>query len=179
MARNVEIKARVAHPRELESRAREIADEGPFDLAQDDTFFTCARGRLKLRELAPERGELIFYRREDKTGPKVSEYSIVATSNPAELRAMLSNALGVIGRVRKRRRLYLAGNTRIHLDEVEGLGSFLELEVVLSGSQTVADAEAVAQSLMRELGIPRSSLIQGAYLDLIEEQDGGFRAWTK
>ncbi|MEJ2144810.1 MAG: class IV adenylate cyclase, partial [Acidobacteriota bacterium] len=77
-------------------------------------------------------------------------------------------ALGVIGRVRKRRRLYLAGNTRIHLDEVEGLGSFLELEVVLSGSQTVAEGEAVAQSLMRELGIPESDLIQGAYVDLIE-----------
>ncbi|MEJ2147440.1 MAG: class IV adenylate cyclase, partial [Acidobacteriota bacterium] len=131
MARNVEIKARVADPRELESRVREIADKGPFDLAQDDTFFACAHGRLKLRELASERGELIFYLREDKAGPRISEYSIVPTSRPAELRLALSDALGVIGRVRKRRRLYLAGNTRIHLDEVEGLGSFLELEVVL------------------------------------------------
>ncbi len=89
---------------------------------------------------------------------------------------MLSNALGVVGRVRKRRRLYLVGNTRIHLDEVEGLGSFLELEVVLSGPQTVAEGEAVARSLMRELGIPRSSLIHGAYLDLIEAQGGDFSA---
>ncbi|MFZ0426593.1 MAG: class IV adenylate cyclase [Acidobacteriota bacterium] len=170
MARNVEIKARIEGLGEIESRVRKIADDGPFDLAQDDTFFASPRGRLKLRELVPDRGELIFYLRQDVSGPKLSQYSIVRTSEPAELRRTLDQALGIAGRVRKRRRVYLIENTRVHLDEVEGLGTFVELEVVLSETQTVQEGEVIARRLMAQLGILETSLVEGAYLDLITAQ---------
>ena len=167
MARNIELKARITDLASVEMRARELADRGPFDLSQDDTFFTCSTGRLKLRELAPDCGELIFYRRPDLTGPKLSEYTIVPTATPALMRDTLGGALGVIGRVRKRRRLYLVGATRIHLDQVESLGSFLELEVVLTDAEAADDGVARAQGLLSQLGVGTSGLIAGAYLDLL------------
>jgi PAS domain S-box-containing protein len=169
-ARNVEIKARVANLDELEARAREIADQGPFDLLQDDTFFGCAAGRLKLRELGPDRGEVIFYERPDIPGPKLCHYTIVPTQTPSLLRTTLSDALGVIGRVRKHRRLYLSGASRIHLDEVDGLGSYLELEVVLAESQSQAHGEAVARHLLSRLGVEEASLVSEAYVDLLQER---------
>src|SRR5439155_6703453 len=169
MARNVEVKARVSDLAVVEARARSIADREPVDLTQDDTFFACPRGRLKLRELSPEQGELIFYVRPDVPGPKVSEFFIARTPSPQAMRETLGRALGIIGRVRKRRRLYLVENTRIHLDQVEGLGSFLELEVVLSEPQTAADGEAVALRLLPALGISEADLIRGAYVDLLRD----------
>lgn len=171
-ARNVEIKARVAKLPLVEARARELADQGPFDLSQDDTFFACASGRLKLREFAPDRGELIFYRRADRPGPKLCEYTIVPTHTPAVLRVTLGNALGVIGRVRKRRRLYVSGTTRIHLDEVESLGPYLELEVVLGPSQSAADGEDMAHQLLQRFGIHPDDLVTGSYLDLLKAPRG-------
>lgn len=167
MARNVEIKARVASLQAVEARARTVADQGPFELRQDDTFFACPAGRLKLRELAPDEGQLIYYERADVAGPKLSSYFIAPTHDPAALRGTLGRALPVIGRVRKRRRLYLAGTTRIHLDEVEGLGSFVELEVALADTDAVADGERIARDLLRALGVPDEDLVEGAYLDLM------------
>jgi adenylate cyclase class IV len=170
MARNIEIKARAADLSQTEMRARAIADQGPFDLVQDDTFFVCPTGRLKLRELAPDQGALIFYCRPDAPGPKLSEYTIVPTATPALLRALLSEALGVLGRVRKRRRFYLAGQTRIHLDQVEGLGSFVELEVVLDDSQSPAQGEAVVERLLAQLGVGTADLVSGAYIDHLRQR---------
>jgi predicted adenylyl cyclase CyaB len=165
--RNVEIKARVADLAALERRAAAMADQGPFDIAQDDTFFNCPTGRLKLRELTPDRGELIHYERPDQGGPKLSKFVIAPTSDPAALREALTRAWGTAGRVLKKRRLYLAGSTRIHLDCVAGLGDFLELEVVLDASQAVADGEVEARRIMAALGIAAGDLVSGAYLDLL------------
>jgi adenylate cyclase class IV len=72
-----------------------------------------------------------------------------------------------MGRVRKTRLLLLAGSTRIHLDRVEGLGDFLELEVVLRDDQTESDGRSFAQALLARLGVAPSQLIAGAYLDLL------------
>ncbi len=167
MARNIEIKAKVRDLGEIERRASALADRGPFELVQDDTFFACPNGRLKLRELAPDRGEVIFYQRPDVAGPKLSLYTLAATPVPAQMRAALGDALGVVGRVRKRRRLYLAGQTRIHLDEVDGLGSYLELEVVLEDSQPGSQGEAIAHRLLSQLGVDLAQLVEGAYVDLL------------
>jgi adenylate cyclase class IV len=167
MPKNVEIKARVADLDAVEARVRPLATSGPFELAQDDTFFPCAEGRLKLRELAPDRGELIFYARPDTAGPKVSDYTLVPTSTPGLLREALAAALGVLGRVVKARRLYLVGRTRVHLDRVMGLGEFLELEVVLADTEDVAVGEAEARHILTELGVAPEDLVVGAYLDLL------------
>lgn len=171
MSRNIEIKARVLHPEELQARAAAIADQGPFVIAQDDTFFACPHGRLKLRAFSGKegenQGELIFYRRADTTGPKESYYLITPTASPDTLRATLTEAYGQIGRVRKQRTLYLTGATRIHLDRVDGLGDFMELEVVLDEGQAAEQGMAIAHALMAELGIAGDQLVEGAYLDLL------------
>ena len=173
VARNIEIKARVGDLAEVETRARAIATEGPVNLAQDDTFFACAKGRLKLRQFPDGRGELIHYFRADDTGPKVSDYLISPTAAPEVLRQSLSRALGTIGRVRKRRRVYMVDRTRIHLDEVEGLGAFVELEIVLREGESAEAGEAVARQIMGALGIDESQLVRGAYVDMQGKQSIG------
>ena len=165
-SRNVEIKARVPDLGAVEVRAKALATEGPTDLVQDDTFFACPNGRLKLRQFPDGRGELIHYERADAAGPKTSAYVIAPTPAPDVLRETLARAYGVAGRVRKKRRLYIAGRTRIHLDEVERLGSFVELEVVLEEGESEASGDAVARDLMARLGIEASQLVPTAYVDL-------------
>lgn len=172
MARNVEIKARVARPSELLDAVLEIADRGPTVFAQDDTFFACPNGRLKLRTFASTEGQLIFYRRDDESGPKLSEYVITATAEPDALRGTLALAYGVVGRVRKVRTLCFAGTTRIHLDDVEGLGHFVELEVVLTREQSVDEGHAIAHALMAKLSIAPEQLVQQAYVDLLAVRGG-------
>ncbi len=167
MPSNVEIKARLRDRERVEPIVRERADHGPELIVQVDVFFPCNAGRLKLRTFSDERGELIFYRRLDTEGPTESEFSKASTSDPAAMVTALKAALGEIGTVRKRRTLYLIGQTRIHLDEVEGLGHWIELEVVLEPEQTAADGAAVAHDLMGVLGIRKSDLEARAYIDLL------------
>ena len=116
-------------------------------------------------------GQLIYYSRPDVAGPKVSDYWISGTDSPAAMRETLARALGIVGRVRKHRRLYVVDRTRIHLDEVEGLGSFVELEVVLAEGEAAAQGEETAHQVMRSLGIGESQLVEGAYVDLRARPD--------
>jgi len=167
MPTNIEIKAKARDPQRQEQLAKEISIEPVVVLDQADTFFIVPSGRLKLRELAPDHGELIQYERPDIAGPKSSHYTILSTDQPAILRNLLGAALGVRGEVRKRRRLYRAGQTRIHIDEVLGLGMFLELEIVLRADQSLDEGEAIARQIMDRLEIQEEDLIDGAYIDLI------------
>ncbi|XP_030815793.1 uncharacterized protein LOC115910093 [Camarhynchus parvulus] len=139
-------------------------------LLQTDTFFRVPRGRLKLRRTQDGRGELIFYERPDSASPKLSRFSITPTADPEGLQAVLSQSLGVLGTVRKERLLFLLGQTRLHLDRVQGLGDFLELEVVLRPEQSEEDGQRLARELLQELGIGEQDLISGAYLDLLLAQ---------
>ena len=169
MPANVEIKARVDSIDDLLPRAQALAeeDELPQLIHQDDTFFRVPHGRLKLREFADGSAELIHYHRADTVDAKLSDYRRVAVPDAAALRAPLDRALGTLGRVRKQRWLLLVGQTRVHLDRVEGLGDFVELEVVLHDDQTENEGAHIADLLMHELGLAQSERIAGAYLDLL------------
>jgi predicted adenylyl cyclase CyaB len=167
MARNIEIKARIASVEAVAPKAAAVATDGPVDIVQDDTFFRCDNGRLKLRAFSAESGELIFYRRPDQQGPKESFYLRSPTTEPDTLRESLTLAYGQSGRVRKHRTLFLAGRTRIHLDRVEGLGDFLELEVVLGDNEASDVGVREAKELMAALGVEPGQLIDGAYVDLL------------
>jgi adenylate cyclase class IV len=169
MARNVEIKARIESVEALTPRAEALADQGPIEIAQDDTFFACPGGRLKLRAFSAAAGQLIFYRRADQAGPKESFFLISPTSSPDTLREALTLAYGQVGRVRKHRTLFLAGRTRIHLDRVEGLGDFLELEVVMADGEPAQAGVEVAHGLLARLGIAPGQLVERAYVDLLDE----------
>lgn len=169
MKRNVEIKARLHDPTGMRLAVEKVANSGPESLEQVDTFFECAKGRLKLREFSDGRAELISYERPDAVGPAESRYERVPVSRPGELRLALSRSLGERAVVRKRRTLYLAGRTRIHLDEVEGLGSFIELEAVLESGQSTAEGVRELQVLMERLGITQEDLLEEAYVDLLPQ----------
>lgn len=167
MARNVEVKARIDSIESLLPRARALADGPPEPISQDDTFFPCANGRLKLRVFADGRGELIAYERLDATGPKTSDYVITPVADPDSLRATLTLALGLGARLVKARTLVHVGRTRVHLDRIEGLGDHLELEVVLRDGETADAGMAVAHDLLRQLEVDESQLVAGAYVDLL------------
>jgi predicted adenylyl cyclase CyaB len=173
MARNVEIKARLDELESRIARAEKISGGPGVTIEQEDVFFRCDSGRLKLRLLSDGQAELIHYRRPDRAGPKTSDYVVVGITEPVALRRVLDRAFGEIGVVRKIRRLFIAGRTRIHLDTVEGLGHFLELEVVLAEGEDVLGAEREAAELMSRLGIDDSSLVSAAYVDLLRIPSSG------
>ncbi len=167
MPTNIEIKARVADPARKRVLAEQLAGMPATILHQEDTFFPCARGRLKLRQLSEDRGELIAYQRADIAGTKQSDYLIYRTDDPTGLRATLASALGTGVVVTKTRRLFLVGQTRVHLDEVAGLGSFLELEVVLADGQSPDEGHRIAREIMAALEVSEADLIDCAYADLL------------
>ena len=169
MARNIEIKARIASIAALQPQVAALAQHGPEPIDQDDTFFPCPHGRLKLRAFADGRGELIAYERPDTPGPKASNYLITPTGTPDALRSTLARALGEAGRVKKQRLLFLIGRTRVHLDRVDGLGEFLELEVVLRDGEPAEHGIAEAHTLLQRLGVQPEQCIAGAYVDLLNE----------
>ncbi len=167
MARNVELKARLVDFDQQVEIAKRLSSQPGETIVQRDVFFQCQNGRLKLRIFSAERGQLIAYQRPDQTGPTTSEYYICETDRPEALRQTLSKSLGQCAVVEKTRLLYLVGRTRIHLDRVETLGDFLELEVVLSDDDDIADGQAEAQRLLAELKVDPEALIDCAYVDLL------------
>lgn len=172
MPTNIEIKARAHDFERQQNLAARIAD-GPVEvLVQEDTFYQVKQGRLKLRVLGPARGELIYYEREDRSGPKSSHYRVFPTQKPEALHTALTRVLDTVGTVKKTRHLYHRGQTRIHLDDVEGLGLFLELEVVLRDDQSAAEGQAIATELMQALEVREMDLIASAYLDLLSRSPG-------
>ncbi len=162
MARNIEIKARISSAEALLPRVAAMASEGPIEIAQQDTFFCCEAGRLKLRDFLNGTGELIFYRRANQVGPKESFYLRSETSTPEILKRSLALAYGEAGSVSKQRTLFLVGRTRVHLDKVQGLGHFLELEVVLGENESSEVGALEAHELMYSLGIEQHQLVEGA-----------------
>jgi homotetrameric cytidine deaminase len=191
-ARNVELKAHDPDPARTLERALAAGAEERGVLRQRDTYFAVAHGRLKLREEEPEgwpsrRGgvreatppqaarspysggaTLIAYDRPDDAGERVSDYRLVAVAEPEPLRAALAAANGVVVTVVKRRRLLLwEGTVRIHLDEVRGLGSFLELEAVAEPGSDLTRERAQVARLREALEIRDDALVEGSYADAL------------
>jgi predicted adenylyl cyclase CyaB len=170
VATNIEIKAKVRDPARLRILVEAVTDTAPRTIQQRDVFFNVTRGRLKLRVLETGCAYLVYYERADASGPRSSEYVISDLCDPVSLEQILSAAYGVRGEVRKVRTLYMAGYTRIHLDRVEGLGHFVELEAVLGPEQTAVEGRAAVDGLMASLEIDDDDLISGAYIDLLEQR---------
>jgi homotetrameric cytidine deaminase len=167
---NVELKARDSDPKATAARCLALGAEDKGVLHQRDSYFVARRGRLKLREEDERGGELIAYRRPDASEPSESRYVLAPVSAPAEVAEALEAALGTsVVVVSKRRRLFLWDGVRIHLDEVEGLGSFIELEAV-SADGAVAEAHEKVARLRRELAIDDSVLVSSGYADLLLDE---------
>ncbi|MGB7600453.1 MAG: class IV adenylate cyclase [Candidatus Sulfotelmatobacter sp.] len=167
MPTNIEIKALLTNRVAAEAVAARLSDTPPERIQQEDFFFSCDRGRLKLRAFAPNCGELIRYERSDVADARQSHYLIARTPDPQILNEILTATLGRIGVVKKTRVLYLVGQTRVHIDEVQGLGDFLELEVVLRPGQSELEGKNIVTALLAEFGIAQNELIAEAYVDLV------------
>jgi len=166
-SRNVELKAHDPDPARTLERALAAGAEDRGLLRQRDTYFAVAHGRLKLREEEPGGATLIAYERPDAATERVSSYRLVPVADADGLRAALSVAIGVTAVVVKRRRVLLWEAVRIHLDEVRGLGSFLELEAVAQpGSDLVRERAQVAR-LREALDIRDDALREGSYADAL------------
>ncbi len=167
---NVEIKARDLDPEGTVARCEALgaADQGV--LCQRDTYFSGRHGRLKLREQDGAAAELIAYRRADGEEPEESAFVRAPSADPAPLLEALSAALGVTVVVAKRRRLFLWENVRIHLDDVEGLGAFLELEAMVGpGLNSAHEAAEKVARLRAELDIRDEALVAVGYSDLLRD----------
>jgi len=167
---NLEIKARCADLVAARERAARIATEHLGVDEQTDTYFRVPHGRLKLRESSLSGGQLIPYLRPDERGPKRSDYQVIPVPDPTATRALFEAILGRHRVVKKRREIFLYENVRIHLDEVEGLGAFLELEAVFDGSASeLRVQEEKVAFLMRELEIAADALLDVSYEGLLGE----------
>ena len=167
MPRNIEIKARMKDRVAVEARLAELQLTCDQVIQQHDTFYHSTQGRLKLRRFADNSAELIYYERDDKSDAKESFYLQTRTQDVENLHASLNLANGVRGEVKKVRHLYLHGRTRIHLDKVEGLGDYLELEVVMRDDEDNDIGVREANDLLQHLGIPKTDCQDCAYVDLL------------
>ena len=170
--RNIEAKYRCRNLDPVRDRALALGAREAGVLAQRDLFFAAPEGRLKLREFGDGTGELIAYRRADAAEARESDYRIARTDNPGALASALEHAFGVVGEVRKRRNLLLYRHTRIHLDRVEHLGTFVELETVVT-DQSDAEAHAELALVAGALGLRNEDRVSVAYVDLLQQGIGG------
>ncbi|XP_062540042.1 uncharacterized protein LOC134207964 [Armigeres subalbatus] len=167
-SRNIEIKAKIPNEetfRRLVEVAKQLTGSGGEIIKQHDVFFNAEKSRLKLRYLETKKSELIQYFRPDVEGPKLSTYHKIDLDEPKLMEKILAESIGIKGEVKKHRHLFLHGQTRIHLDDVEALGYFLEFEVVLRPEQSLDDGTIIADEMMKQFGIEEKDLIQGAYMD--------------
>ena len=165
---NIEIKARCADLDAARSRAQRVATSRIGVDEQTDTYFRTRAGRLKLRESSLSGGQLIPYLRSDAAQPRRSDYAVVPVAEPGALKHLLEQTLGVHRIVRKRREIFLVDNVRIHLDRVEGLGDFVELEAVFDGGEAAEAAEhAKVNALLKELGVCEEDLLAHSYESLL------------
>ncbi len=166
-SRNVELKAHDSDPARTLERALAAGAEDRGLLRQRDTYFAVPHGRLKLREEDPGGATLIAYERPDAASERVSDYRLVPVAEPEPLRDALAAAAGVTAVVVKRRHLLLWETVRIHLDEVRGLGSFLELEAVAEPGSDLSRERARLARLRELLEVSDDALREGSYADAL------------
>ena len=166
-SRNVELKAHDPDPARTLERALAAGAEDRGLLRQRDTYFAVPHGRLKLREEEPGGATLIAYERPDAAAERVSDYRLVPVAEPELLRDALAAAGGISAVVVKRRHLLVWETVRIHLDEVRGLGSFLELEAVAEPGSDLSRERALVARLRELLEIGDGALREGSYADAL------------
>ncbi|XP_062582629.1 uncharacterized protein LOC134244365 [Saccostrea cucullata] len=163
----VDVKAKIFDLEAFKEKVKVKSQSEGEVLVQEDIFFNVPQGRLKLRNTENKRSELCFYERPDQEEGKLSDFATSFISDPEGLKETLKRALGIKGILKKVRNYFQIGQTRIHVDQVEGLGNFMELEVELREGQSLEEGQEVAMALMEELGVPSDHLISVAYIDLL------------
>jgi adenylate cyclase, class 2 len=161
--RNIECKATDTDPSASLAVCRALGAHDHGEIRQCDTYFAVVRGGLKLREETPGRPHLIQFERPTEPQQRESRYRIVEVGDAEALRLALTAAIGVTVVVCKIRRLFLWRQVRIHLDTVEGLGSFIELEAVAAPASDLAEEYELVETLRERLGITDERLVATGY----------------
>ncbi len=170
--RNIELKSKCGNLELARDAAMRLGARDGGVLEQTDTYFQCTTGRLKLRETAGRAAELIAYARADRVEARGSDYYLVPVQSPGPLKRSLASALGVRVVVVKRRELLLWHNVRIHLDQVEGLGTFVEFEAVLGDGEDETTGRDRVATLSLALTLRPEDRIATSYSNLIEALRG-------
>jgi predicted adenylyl cyclase CyaB len=169
---NIEIKFKVHSLDKIESRLSEQPDcQFIQTLRQRDVYFPVPKGRLKLRLQNQKDPELIFYQRENLKHPRQSNYLIYFSSNPELLGSILSEALGSDVTVVKERKLWMFRNVRIHLDRVDDLGEFLELEAVIDEKHNEQVSSRNLDDFLQKLSGFSLNPVPESYSDLLIRKD--------
>ncbi|MBL7726420.1 MAG: class IV adenylate cyclase [Dinghuibacter sp.] len=164
---NVEIKARCTDPERVRrflnsQHARFVGTDH-----QCDTYFNTFSGRLKLREGNIE-NNLIYYERDNQAGPKTSVFILTPVAEPKPLKDSLTNSLGIFKVVKKKREIYFIENVKFHIDEVEPLGTFVEIEACNKNTPFTREAlQKQCEMYMNEMGILPVHLLTHSYSDMI------------
>ncbi|MGA3286401.1 MAG: class IV adenylate cyclase [Bacteroidota bacterium] len=165
MPQNLELKARISSMSEAVRAARSLHMCSKGILHQRDVYYNVPHGRLKLRIINTCAAELIYYNRPDKKGHRYSDYCVLPVSNPKLTNALCTAAFSQKVVVEKKRRLYLYKNARIHLDDVRGLGAFIEFEVLVKYGKR--QAQTLLKFLSAQFEIKRSATVAVSYSDLL------------
>lgn len=164
---NIEIKARTSEPERIRTLLRKRGADFIGQDAQCDTYFTVPNGRLKLREGEIENA-LIHYHRENTSGPKRSDVTLYHPDPNSALKKILSQALGVDVVVEKRREIYLIDNVKFHIDELDELGSFIEIEAIDDdGALDAERLERQCRDYLELFKVEPDDLVAESYSDLI------------
>ena len=166
---NIEIKARTARAATIRQYLHDNHAEYKGTDHQTDTYFKVTNGRLKLREGDIE-NNLIYYSRAETAGTRQSDVDMLEAANPPALKAVLSKAMGILAIVTKRREIYYIGNVKFHLDTLEGLGEFVEIEASDKNDDIpVEKLQAQCEYYMGAFGVRPEDLIQKSYSDMVME----------
>lgn len=166
MPQNIELKARLSDLVAARHTAARVGAAHHGVLEQTDTYFRVPHGRLKLRQFRSGPAELIYYERRNADAPRPSTYERTPISDPAALCLVLEQALGIVTVVSKRRELWLLDNVRIHLDEVAGLGQFLEFEAIVDARHTAVIGQDQVEKLAGAFALTRTDLVAESYCDM-------------
>jgi len=165
---NVELKARYPDQEKPRAILKELRASFEGVEKQVDTYFKVPAGRLKLREIAGGGSELIFYRRDEAAARRDCAYEIATIPDPSKLKDVLVSALRVDVRVAKTREVYRLAGVKINLDEVHGLGGFIEFEVRVQGND-FDGADSKVKELMKRFGIGAGDALCCSYSDMVRK----------
>lgn len=170
-ARNVEVKLKVEDLQRLGDQVRVAGARPVTTLWQRDTYFQVPRGRLKLREETDLPATLIWYDRANEAASRLCRYHLMQVPEPARVKEAFREAFGVRVVVSKSRELLLYENVRVHLDRVEDLGEFLELEAVLAPDEPETAGQAIVRRLLDALGLANAPVLTHSYADLLLDKN--------
>jgi adenylate cyclase, class 2 len=167
---NVEIKAHCADPSFVRNYLLSSNAEFKGTDHQADTYFNVTKGRLKLREGNIE-NNLIYYERNNQAGPKSSHFNLVKIEDAKGLKESLEQSIGIKVVVEKKREIYYINNVKFHIDEVPGLGSFVEIEAGnILADLSQQQLKEQCEFYLKEFGIGEEELVEVSYSDMLLEK---------